>query len=237
VTNVLEIEDLVVNYGKVEALRGLSLTVGEGETVSLLGNNGAGKSTTVGAVSGVVRVASGTIRAFGQEVTNARPWDLVEQGIVQVPEGRRIFSRLTVHENLQVGGYTVRDGKTIDQRIREVYQLLPRLDERRTQQGGTLSGGEQQMLAIGRAMVAGPRLLMLDEPSMGLAPLMVAQVMDVVRSINEHGTAVLLIEQNARSALKVASRGYVIDSGRVTIEGSAEQLSGDPRVVEAYLGA
>jgi branched-chain amino acid transport system ATP-binding protein len=236
-THVLEVEDLVVHYGKVEALRGLSLTVGEGETVSLLGNNGAGKSTTVGAISGVVRVAGGTVRAFGKTVTNAKPWDLVEMGIVQVPEGRRIFSRLTVHENLQVGGYAVRDGRTIDQRIKEVYQLLPRLDERRSQQGGTLSGGEQQMLAIGRAMVAGPRLLMLDEPSMGLAPLMVAQVMDVVRSINAQGTAVLLIEQNARSALKVASRGYVIDSGRITIEGSAEQLSGDPRVVEAYLGA
>ncbi|MEO7130955.1 MAG: ABC transporter ATP-binding protein [Dermatophilaceae bacterium] len=236
-TNVLEIEDLVVNYGKVEALRGLSLTVGEGETVSLLGNNGAGKSTTVGAVSGIVRAVSGTIRAFGKDVTAAKPWDLVEMGIIQVPEGRRIFSRLTVHENLQVGGYAVRDTKAIEQRIEQVYSLLPRLLERRGQQGGTLSGGEQQMLAIGRAMIAGPRLLMLDEPSMGLAPLMVAQVMDVVRSINEEGTAVLLIEQNARSALKVASRGYVIDSGQVTIEGSADELRGDPRVVEAYLGA
>ncbi len=236
-TNVLEIEDLVVNYGKVEALRGLSLTVGEGETVSLLGNNGAGKSTTVGAVSGIVRAVSGTIRAFGKDVTAAKPWDLVELGIIQVPEGRRIFSRLTVHENLQVGGYAVRDTKAIEQRIEQVYSLLPRLLERRGQQGGTLSGGEQQMLAIGRAMIAGPRLLMLDEPSMGLAPLMVAQVMDVVRSINEEGTAVLLIEQNARSALKVASRGYVIDSGQVTIEGSADELRGDPRVVEAYLGA
>ena len=236
-STVLTVEDLVVNYGKVEALRGLSLTVGERETVSLLGNNGAGKSTTVSTISGVVRPVSGRIAAFGQDITRAKPWDLVELGIVQVPEGRRIFSRLTVHENLQVGGYTVSDSKLIEQRIAEVYDILPRLKERRAQQGGTLSGGEQQMLAIGRAMIASPRLLMLDEPSMGLAPLMVAQVMEVVRSINEQGTAVLLIEQNARSALKVASRGYVIDSGVVTIEGSADELSADPRVVEAYLGA
>ncbi|MDV3221718.1 ABC transporter ATP-binding protein [Intrasporangium sp.] len=235
-TNVLEVEDLYVNYGKVEALKGLSLTVGEGETVSLLGNNGAGKSTTVATISGVVRAASGRISAFGEDITHAKPWDLVERGIVQVPEGRRIFSRLTVHENLQIGGYTVRETKEIDARISEVYELLPRLAERRSQHGGTLSGGEQQMLAIGRAMIGGPQLLMLDEPSMGLAPLMVAQVMDVVRSINERGTAVLLIEQNARSALKVARRGYVLDSGAVSIEGSAEQLSRDPRVVEAYLG-
>lgn len=236
-TNVLEVKDLVVNYGKVEALKGLSLAVGAAETVSLLGNNGAGKSTTVGTISGVVRAASGTVTAFGKDVTNAKPWDLVEMGIIHVPEGRRIFSRLTVHENLQIGGYTVTDGKAIDTRIKEVYELLPRLAERRNQQGGTLSGGEQQMLAIGRAMIAAPRLLMLDEPSMGLAPLMVAQVMDVVRSITEQGTAVLLIEQNARAALKVASRGYVLDSGTVTIEGSADELRADPRVVEAYLGA
>lgn len=235
-TNVLEVEDLYVNYGKVEALKGLSLTVGEAETVSLLGNNGAGKSTTVSTISGVVRAVSGRISAFGEDITHAKAWDLVERGIVQVPEGRRIFSRLTVHENLQVGGYTVRDAKAIDRRIAEVYELLPRLAERRNQQGGTLSGGEQQMLAIGRAMIADPKILMLDEPSMGLAPLMVAQVMDVVRAINARGTAVLLIEQNARSALKVAKRGYVLDSGVVSIQGSAEELSQDPRVVEAYLG-
>lgn len=236
-STVLEVSNLVVSYGKVEALRGLSLTVGERETVSLLGNNGAGKSTTVSTISGVVRAVSGRITAFGQDITNARPWELVELGIVHVPEGRRIFSRLTVHENLQIGGYTAGESRLVDRRIAEVYELLPRLAERRAQHGGTLSGGEQQMLAIGRAMIAGPRLLMLDEPSMGLAPLMVAQVMEVVRSINEQGTAVLLIEQNARSALKVASRGYVLDSGVVTIEGSAAELSRDPRVVEAYLGA
>lgn len=236
-SNVLEVTDLVVGYGNVEALLGISFTVGEGETVSLLGNNGAGKSTTVAAVSGIVPSASGSIVAFGTDITSAKPWDIVGMGIIQVPEGRRIFSRLSVHENLLIGGYSVPDAKAIDERIAEVYELLPVLDDRRSQQGGTLSGGEQQMLAIGRALVAAPKLLMLDEPSMGLAPLMVAQIMKIVRLINERGTAVLLIEQNATAALQVARRGYVLDAGSVTIEGTAAELSADPRVVEAYLGA
>ncbi|MFF8932501.1 ABC transporter ATP-binding protein [Streptomyces longwoodensis] len=234
---ILDIKGLEVAYGKVEALRGLDLCVGEREIVALLGNNGAGKSTTVSTISGVVRSRAGTITAFGRDITAAAPWSIVERGIVHVPEGRRIFSRLTVHENLQVGGYTVRETATVDKRIKQVYELFPRMAERRHQQGGTLSGGEQQMLAIGRAMVAGPRLMMLDEPSMGLAPLVVAQVMDAIRSINEAGTSVLLIEQNARAALKVAHRGYVIDSGRVTLTGPAGDLRTDPQVVEAYLGA
>ncbi len=232
----LEVTDLSVSYGKVEALRGLNLTVGDGETVSLLGNNGAGKSTTVAAISGLVPSVSGTITAFGKDITGAKPWDLVQMGIVQVPEGRRIFSRLSVHENLLIGGYTVADRRAIDERIAEVYSLLPRMAERRSQQGGTLSGGEQQMLAIGRAMIAGPKLLMLDEPSMGLAPLMVAQIMDIIRAINGRGTSILLIEQNARAALKVARRGYVLDAGVVSIKGSAAELSADRRVAEAYLG-
>ncbi|MDQ2796285.1 MAG: ABC transporter ATP-binding protein [Actinomycetota bacterium] len=235
-TAALEVSNLSVSYGKVEALRGLNLTVGDGETVSLLGNNGAGKSTTVAAISGLVPSVSGTITAFGKDITTAKPWDLVQMGIVQVPEGRRIFSRLSVHENLLIGGYTVADRRAIDERIAEVYSLLPRMAERRSQQGGTLSGGEQQMLAIGRAMIAGPKLLMLDEPSMGLAPLMVAQIMDIIRAINGRGTSILLIEQNARAALKVARRGYVLDAGVVSIEGSAAQLSADRRVAEAYLG-
>lgn len=235
-TDALAVVDLSVSYGKVEALRGLSLTVGDGETVSLLGNNGAGKSTTVAAISGLVPAVSGTITAFGQDITGAKPWDLVQMGIVHVPEGRRIFSRLSVHENLLIGGYTVADRRAIDERIAEVYTLLPKLAERRGQQGGTLSGGEQQMLAIGRAMVAGPRLLMLDEPSMGLAPLMVASIMGIISAINERGTSVLLIEQNARAALQVARRGYVLDAGVVSIEGSAAELSADRRVAEAYLG-
>ncbi len=236
-TTALLVENLSVAYGRVEALRGISLRVEAGETVSLLGNNGAGKSTTVAAISGIARASGGRVSAFGEDITNAKPWDLVHRGIIHVPEGRRIFPRLTVQENLQIGGHAVKDNKLIASRIAEVYDLLPRLAERSNQQGGTLSGGEQQMLAIGRGMIAGPKLLMLDEPSMGLAPLMVAQVMELVRSISAQGTSVLLIEQNARSALKVASRGYVLDSGLIAMEGTAAELSADPRVVEAYLGA
>jgi branched-chain amino acid transport system ATP-binding protein len=235
--NALEIDALDVRYGRVQALHGLSLRVGEGEIVAVLGNNGAGKTSTLSAVSGVVAASGGTIRAFGEDITNGHPWDITGRGIVHVPEGRRIFSRLTIHENLQLGGYLVDDQKVVGQRINEVYSLLPRLAERRTQQGGTLSGGEQQMLAVGRAMVAGPRLLMLDEPSMGLAPLVVAQVMGLIADINDHGTSVLLVEQNARAALRIADRAYVVENGRTTLEGAAAELAGDSRVVDAYLGA
>ena len=234
--NALELQQVDVHYGRVQALRGLSLRVGDGEVVAVLGNNGAGKTTTLAAISGVVRASGGTVRAFGEEITKESPWSIVGRGIVHVPEGRRIFSRLTVHENLQIGGYLVRDQSVIDSRIAEVYDLLPRLKERRTQQGGTLSGGEQQMLAIGRALIAGPRLLMLDEPSMGLAPLVVAQVMDLIRTINERGTSVLLVEQNARAALRIAHRAYIVDDGATTLEGAAAELAGDSRVVDAYLG-
>jgi branched-chain amino acid transport system ATP-binding protein len=234
---VLELRDLDVSYGHVQALRGLSLSVGEGEIVAILGNNGAGKTTTLSSVSGVARASSGSIHAFGEDITKASPWDIVARGVVHVPEGRRIFSRLTVRENLQLGGYLVKDQSVVQQRMDEVFELLPRLGERSNQQGGTLSGGEQQMLAVGRAMVSGPRLLMLDEPSMGLAPLVVAQIMDLIQSINARGTAVLLVEQNARAALRIADRAYVIDSGRVTLEGPAAELAGDARVVDAYLGA
>jgi branched-chain amino acid transport system ATP-binding protein len=235
--SALEITDLDVMYGRVQALRGLSLRVAEGEIVALLGNNGAGKTSTLAAVSGVVRASGGTVTAFGEDVTRADPWDIVGRGVVHVPEGRRIFSRLTIHENLQLGGYLQKDQSVVAKRIREVYELLPRLAERRQQQGGTLSGGEQQMLAVGRALVAGPRLLMLDEPSMGLAPLVVRQVMELIAEINREGTSVLLVEQNARAALKIAHRAYVVDSGRTTLEGSAAELADDSRVVDAYLGA
>ena len=233
----LEIADLDVRYGHVQALSGLSLTVGDGEIVAVLGNNGAGKTTTLATVSGVVRAVAGTVSAFGDDITNGKPWDIVKAGIVHVPEGRRIFSRLTVHENLQMGGYLVAERSLINKRIDEVYQMLPRLGERRGQQGGTLSGGEQQMLAVGRALIAAPRLIMLDEPSMGLAPLIVADIMNVIRSVNEAGTSVLLVEQNARAALGIAHRAYVIDTGEVALSGSAAELSTDSRVIDAYLGA
>lgn len=233
----LEIDALDVHYGRVHAIRGLSLTVGEGEIVTLLGNNGAGKTSTLATVSGVVRSTGGTVRAFGTDITKAKPWEIVGAGVVHVPEGRRIFSRLTVHENLQLGGYLVQDAAVVNRRIDEVYSLLPRLAERRNQQGGYLSGGEQQMLAVGRALVAGPKLLMLDEPSMGLAPLVVAQIMDLIRRINADGTSVLLVEQNARAALKIAHRAYVVENGVISLQGAASELARDSRVVEAYLGA
>jgi branched-chain amino acid transport system ATP-binding protein len=232
----LEIENLDVHYGRVHALRGLSLRVGEGEIVALLGNNGAGKTTTLASVSGVVPSQAGRIRAFGKDVTKAKPWEIVGRGVIHVPEGRRIFSRLTIHENLQLGGYLVKDQDVVDQRIAEVYELLPRLAERRTQQGGTLSGGEQQMLAVGRALVAGPRLLMLDEPSMGLAPVLVDLIFETITTIREGGTTVLLVEQNALAALRVADRAYVLESGLLNMEGSARELARDPEVVRAYLG-
>jgi branched-chain amino acid transport system ATP-binding protein len=235
--DALVVDGLVVHYGRVQALHGLALRVGAGEIVAVLGNNGAGKTSTLSAVSGVVRPTAGTITALGKDITKASPWDIVGDGVVHVPEGRRIFSRLTIHENLQLGGYLLKDAGEVNDRIDHVYGMLPRLKERRSQQGGTLSGGEQQMLAVGRALVAGPRLLMLDEPSMGLAPLVVAQVMEMVASINADGTSVLLVEQNARAALKIAHRAYVVDSGRTTLEGSAAELADDSRVVDAYLGA
>jgi branched-chain amino acid transport system ATP-binding protein len=235
--NALEIEGLDVQYGRVQALHGLSLRVGDGEIVAVLGNNGAGKTSTLSAVSGVVRAGAGTIRAFGEDITGHDPWDIVGRGVVHVPEGRRIFSRLTIHENLQLGGYLVREQATINERIDRVYGLLPRLKERRSQQGGTLSGGEQQMLAVGRALVAGPKLLMLDEPSMGLAPLVVRQIMELIAQINSEGTSVLLVEQNARAALRIAHRAYVVESGTTTLEGPARELVDDSRVVDAYLGA
>lgn len=235
--NALEIDGIDVHYGRVQALHAMSLTVGEGEIVALLGNNGAGKTSTLSAVSGVVRPSAGTIRAFGEDITKDSPWDIVGRGVVHVPEGRRIFSRLTIHENLQLGGYLVREQSVTDERIDRVYDLLPRLKERRGQQGGTLSGGEQQMLAVGRALVAGPRLLMLDEPSMGLAPLVVRQIMELIAEINREGTSVLLVEQNARAALRIAHRAYVVESGSTTLEGPARELADDSRVVDAYLGA
>jgi branched-chain amino acid transport system ATP-binding protein len=232
----LEIDSLHVHYGGVHALRGLSLTVEEGEIVALLGNNGAGKTTTLSAVSGLVRPSAGRIVFQGRDVTRARPEEIVKAGLVHVPEGRRVFSTLTVHENLQLGGYLVRDHAELRWRIDRVYTLLPRLAERRDQQAGTLSGGEQQMLAIGRALVTGPRLLLLDEPSMGLAPLVVASVMELVREVNSQGVSVLLVEQNAKAALKIAHRGYVIENGECVLGGSAAELRGDQRVVAAYLG-
>lgn len=234
---MLEFDNVEVFYGKVQALRGICLRVEEGEIVALLGNNGAGKSTTLSTASALVKAQSGTVTFDGRDMTKAQPWTAVKAGLIHVPEGRRIFSTMTVLENLQLGGYMVKDRALVAKRVERVYEMLPLLAERRAQQGGTLSGGEQQMLAIGRALIAGPRMLMLDEPSMGLAPLIVAQIMQIVSEIRDQGTTVLLVEQNARAALKVTDRAYVIDGGVTTLEGRASDLMSDPRIIEAYLGA
>jgi len=235
-TTELELRDVDLFYGRVQALRQLTIEVGEGEIVALLGNNGAGKTSTLSMLSGLYRPRSGTITWRGKDITRAKPWDLVRDGLIQVPEGRRIFSTMTVHENLQLGGYQTGDPKALAARIDDVYQRLPRLAERRSQQGGTLSGGEQQMLAIGRAYVGKPQLLLLDEPSMGLAPLVVKQVMEIIKRINDGGTTVLLVEQNARAALRIADRAYVIESGRVSLSGPASQLAQDRAIIAAYMG-
>lgn len=234
--STLTVDAADVYYGRVHALRGLSFEVQEGEIVCLLGNNGAGKSTTMNMLSGLVRPKSGAVRWGEMDLATAKPWDIVAAGLIHVPEGRRIFSTMTVHENLLLGGYTVRDAKLIGQRVEQVYGLMPRLAERRRQQGGTLSGGEQQMVAIGRAIIGGPKLLLLDEPSMGLAPLVVKQVMETIQAVNAQGTTVLLVEQNARAALKIADRAYVVESGQTTLSGPAAELAADARVIDAYLG-
>lgn len=234
--STLTVDAADVYYGRVHALRGLSFEVQEGEIVCLLGNNGAGKSTTMNMLSGLVRPKSGTVRWGDMDLATAKPWDIVAAGLIHVPEGRRIFSTMTVHENLLLGGYTVRDAKLIAQRVDQVYALMPRLAERRRQQGGTLSGGEQQMVAIGRAIIGGPKLLLLDEPSMGLAPLVVKQVMETIQAVNAQGTTVLLVEQNARAALRIADRAYVVESGQTTLSGPAAELAADARVIDAYLG-
>lgn len=234
---MLEFDNVEVFYGKVQALRGLSLHVDEGEIVALLGNNGAGKTTTLSTASALMNPQTGTVKFDGTDITKGKPWDVVKAGLIHVPEGRRIFSTMTVHENLLLGGYMVKDRAVIARRLKHVYELLPLLDERKAQQGGTLSGGEQQMLAIGRALIAGPKMLMLDEPSMGLAPLIVAQVMQVIKDIRNEGTTVLLVEQNARAALKVTDRAYVIEEGATTLEGLAPDMIADSRIIDAYLGA
>ena len=233
----LTLEHVELYYNRVHALRDLSLEVREGEIVSLLGNNGAGKTSTLSMISGLVRAKSGTVRWGSHDLAKMQPWDIVGAGLLHIPEGRRIFSTMTVHENLLLGGYLVKDQKLINERAEYAYELMPRLAERRDQQGGTFSGGEQQMLALGRALVGGPKLLLLDEPSMGLAPLVVKQVMEIITAINEQGTTILLVEQNAKAALRIAHRAYVLESGRVTLEGPAAELAEDPRVIEAYLGA
>ena len=232
---LLEINDLVLQYGRIQALHGISLTVGEGEIVALIGANGAGKSTTMRAVSGLRPVHSGTIVFDGNDITKRRADLRVGLGICQSPEGRGIFPGMTVQENLEMGAFIRRD-KAITKDMQRVFDLFPRLLERRKQAGGTLSGGEQQMLAVGRALMGRPKLLLLDEPSMGLAPMLIQLIFDTITEINQQGTTILLVEQNAQQALSRAHRAYVLETGRIVKSGTGAELLNDPAVKDAYLG-
>ncbi len=234
--SLLEIENLSVHYGGIEALKGISLSVNAGEIVTLIGANGAGKSTTLKSISGLVNASGGTIKHNGTVINGLDSQKIVERGIVLVPEGRKVFSNLTVLENLKIGAYLRKQKAEIAQDIERVYDLFPRLKERNWQMAGTLSGGEQQMLAVGRALMAKPQLIMMDEPSLGLAPQLVRDIFAIIRRINEQGTTVLLIEQNANAALKIADRGYVMVTGEMTLSGTGEELLNDKSVQDAYLG-
>jgi branched-chain amino acid transport system ATP-binding protein len=233
---LLEVQDLHVYYGNIHALRGVSLAVEEGEVVTLIGANGAGKSTTLNTISGLHRPREGQIRLRGEDLTMVPAHEIVERGVVQVPEGRRIFGRLNVIENLEMGAFTRTDAGRIRDDLERVLAMFPRLRERAGQVAGTLSGGEQQMLAIGRALMARPRVLLMDEPSMGLAPVLVEQIFDVIQEINQRGTTILLVEQNAYMALQVAHRGYVMETGTIVLSGPASDLQTNPEVKKAYLG-
>ena len=233
--NILEIRDLQVRYGGIEAVKGISFDVPEGEIVTLIGANGAGKSSTLRAISGLVKPSAGTIRFQDEEITGEDSNVIVSRGVTLVPEGRRIFPDLTVLENLKIGAYLRKDDLTED--LNWVYDLFPRLKERSWQAGGTLSGGEQQMLAVGRALMSRPKVIMMDEPSLGLAPIVVKGIFDIIKEINKQGVTVLLIEQNANMALKTADLGYVMETGRITLQGTGAELLSNEAVKAAYLGA
>ena len=232
--SLLYIKDLKVSYGGIEAIKGISLSVEKGEIVTLIGANGAGKSTTLRAISGLVPLREGTITYDGQVISGQNPQKIVSEGIGMVPEGRRVFPNLTVLENLRVGAYLRKDDLTPD--IEHVYQLFPRLKERSWQPAGTLSGGEQQMLAVGRAMMMRPKLMMMDEPSLGLAPLVIRDIFRIIERLHEEGITILLVEQNANAALRIADSAYVLETGRITMQGTGKELLDNPQVKEAYLG-
>ncbi len=233
---ILKVDDINVYYGSIHAIKGISFSVNEGEIVTLIGANGAGKSTTLNTVSGLLRSKTGSITFMGEDMGKIPPHKVVEKGLVMVPEGRRIFTQMTVEENLEMGAYT-QDPKGIKASLEEVYELFPRLAERRTQVGGTLSGGEQQMLAMGRALMAKPKLIMLDEPSMGLAPLLVDHIFAIISHLHETGATILLVEQNAQAALSIADRAYVLETGKITLTGTGKELLTNEAVKKAYLGA
>ena len=233
---MLKVTDLKVKYGMIEAIKGISFEVRDGEIVTMIGANGAGKTTTMHAISGLVKAAEGSIKLDDVELTKTPANKIVGMGLAQVPEGRRVFAEQTVEENLILGAYLRKDKAKMEADMEEVYQLFPRLKERRKQLAGTLSGGEQQMLAMGRALMAKPSILLLDEPSMGLSPLLVSEIFHIIREINDNGTTILLVEQNAKRALAIADRAYVLETGNITLEGTGEELANDERVQKAYLG-
>ncbi len=235
-TPVLEVEDIHLYYGAIHALKGVTLRVGQGEIVTLIGANGAGKSSTLRAINGINRPRSGSIRFLGDDITSASSHSIVKNGIAQSPEGRRLFPRMSVTENLEMGAFQRSDKENFTEDMERVFELFPRLKERRNQKAGTMSGGEQQMCAIGRALMARPKLLLLDEPSMGLAPIFVERIFETVIEVNKQGTPVLLVEQNALMALDVAKRGYVMETGRIALEGPAAELKANEQVRKTYLG-
>ena len=233
---LLSVHDVKVAYGGIQAVKGVSLEVREGELVSLIGSNGAGKTTTMKAITGLLPLGGGHIELAGKTIDGQGPWDLVQQGLAMVPEGRGVFTRMTIVENLQMGAYIRDDNAAIAEDIERVFTTFPRLKERRDQLAGTMSGGEQQMLAMGRALMSRPKVLLLDEPSMGLSPIMVDKIFEVIQEVSVQGVTILLVEQNASRALQIADRGYVMESGLITLSGDAHEMLHDPKVREAYLG-
>ena len=234
---MLEVSDLHTFYGNIEALKGISLEVNEGEIVTLIGSNGAGKSTTLRSISGLTPARQGSIKFEGKEIAETPPQEVVQLGISQSPEGRHCFPRMSVRENLELGAFLRRDSDKVDSDMERVFTLFPRLEERQKQKAGTMSGGEQQMLAIGRALMAEPKLLLLDEPSMGIAPILVERIYETIAEINEGGTTILLVEQNANYALEVSNRGYVLETGKIAVSDESSALRENPEVQKAYLGA
>ncbi len=234
--SLLEVKDLVVSYGAIKALKGISFDVDAGEVISLIGSNGAGKTTTLHSISNLIKKVSGSISFDGQDITNLSADKIVQMGLVQVPEGRRVFANMSVKENLEMGAYLRRDKENIKKDMEWCYELFPRLKERLSQLSGTLSGGEQQMLAMARALMSKPKLLLLDEPSMGLAPILVDEIFDIITKISSSGTTILLVEQNAYKALSIANRAYILETGEITKTGKASDLITDKAVISAYLG-
>jgi branched-chain amino acid transport system ATP-binding protein len=233
---MLKVDNLQVYYGSIHALQGVSFHLEKGEIVALIGANGAGKSTVLNTISGILRPREGSVSFEGEAIHETPPQEIVRKGVIQVPEGRKIFSRMSVVENLEMGAYTNNDRAAINRDMESVFKRFSRLRERRDQLGGTLSGGEQQMLAIGRGLMAHPNLLLLDEPSMGLSPILVEQIFDIIQDINEQGTSILLVEQNAQMALAIADRAYVLETGKIVMQGTGDDLLKDPSVISAYLG-